>query len=115
MDEMITAIYEITIKMKNALVEEQFQVFEELLSNRNEVMVLIDNQKAKLPEHQYTEKTKNVLADILLLDQEINTIVQNEKFKVQLSLNQLKNKKQASIKYQPYSKQTNGVFVDKTK
>ncbi|WHZ05408.1 flagellar protein FliT [Neobacillus sp. YX16] len=115
MDELITNIYETTVHMQKALEKEDFEEFEELLSKRNEMMITVDEWKASHSEHRYSAKAKTIFEDIIRLDQQLTSFVQNEKNKAQHSLNQLKNNKQVSMKYLPYSKQTNGVFVDKSK
>jgi hypothetical protein len=115
MDKMIAAIINITVEMLSVLKEEKFDEFEELLSKRQELMVSVDKWKSLHPEHEYTESDKKGFKDILLLDQQITSLVENEKVKTENLLNLQKNKKQVSKKYQPYSKQTNGVFIDKSK
>ncbi|NYE06755.1 phosphoribosylanthranilate isomerase [Bacillus niacini] len=115
MDELIEDMYETTVQMHKALMEENIEEFEELLSKRNEMMIAVDERKANYSDYMYSAKAKTIFEEIILIDQQITSLVQNEKDKNQLSLNQLKNNKQVSKKYQPYSKQTYGVFVDKSK
>jgi Flagellar protein FliT len=115
MEELIADIYETTIQMHKALMAENFEEFEELLSKRNELMIAVDEWKASHSDHIYSAQAKAIFEEIILIDQQITSLVQNEKDKNQQSLNQLKNNKQVSMKYQPYSKQTYGVFVDKSK
>jgi anti-sigma-K factor RskA len=115
MDELIADIYEMTVLMHKALMEEDFEEFEELLSKRNEIMIAVDEWKASHSDHRYSVKAKTIFEEIVRIDEQITSLVQNEKNKNQQLLNQLKNNKQVSMKYQPYSKQTYGVFVDKSK
>ncbi len=115
MDEMITAIYSLTLEILDEVKKEKFEELDELLSKRNVMMISVDEWKTVHPEQNYSDKAKKMIEDILLLDQQVFSLVQKEKDKTKKSLNQQNNKKQISMKYQPYSKQTNGVFVDKTK
>jgi formate-dependent phosphoribosylglycinamide formyltransferase (GAR transformylase) len=115
MEELIEDIYETTVQMHKALIAENFEEFEELLSKRNKMMIAVDEWKASHSDHRYSAKAKTIFEEIIPIDQQITSLVQDEKDKNQQSLNQLKNNKQVSMKYQPYSKQTYGVFVDKSK
>lgn len=115
MDEMIAAIYTITLDMLNKLEEENYEGLEEFLSKRSEKMLFLDEWKKLHPEQKYSDKALKMIDETIRLDQQVTLLVQKEMQNTEHSLNQLKNKKQVSMKYQPYSKQTNGVFVDKTK
>ncbi|MEH7255573.1 hypothetical protein V7111_26035 [Neobacillus niacini] len=115
MDEMIAAIYQITLDILNRLNEEKYEEIEEFLTKRNEMMLSVDEWKQLHPEQKYSDKAKRMIEETIRLDQKVTLLIKKEMHITEQSLNQLKNKKQVSMKYQPYSKQTNGVFVDKTK
>jgi hypothetical protein len=115
MDEMITAIYTLTLEMLNELKEENYEGLEEFLLKRSEKMLVLDEWKNLNPEQNYSDKALKMIDETIRLDQQVTLLVQKEMHNTEHSLNELKNKKQVSMKYQPYSKQTNGVFVDKNK
>jgi hypothetical protein len=115
MDELITTIYEMTVNMDHALQEENYQEFENLVNKRNAMMIEVDAFKAEHPLYMYTPKAKRLLEDTLCLEQSFTSLLKEDINETKNSINQMEKKKLVSIKYRPYIKQTNGVFIDSKK
>ncbi|WP_312470791.1 hypothetical protein [Neobacillus sp.] len=115
MDELIATIYDITVDMDRALKEENFEDFEQLLNNRNSMMIQVEAFKTDHPEYQYPAKAKQLLEDARCLDQRLTFLLKENITETQNSLIQIKQNKQVSKKFRPYLKQTNGVFLDSKK
>ncbi|MEH7076571.1 flagellar protein FliT [Neobacillus drentensis] len=112
MDELIETIYELTIVMERILKEGAFEEFEELLNHRSALMIRVDEWKQEVTDFQYSSKALEMLSNILTVDQQITPLVEKKLTEIKAQLNQLKKQKQVSKQYTPYSKQTNGVFLD---
>lgn len=115
MEELITTIYEITVKMNHTLTEENYEEFGKLLNERKEMMATVDNFRSDHPDYQHTPKAKRLLTEVVRLDQRFTPLLNENITKTKNSINQMKKNKQVSKKYQSYIKQTNGVFVDAKK
>ncbi|MDQ0199560.1 conjugal transfer/entry exclusion protein [Neobacillus ginsengisoli] len=112
---MAETIYKITAAMQHVLNDGDFEEFEKLLLARHTAMKRIDTFKADYPSYQYTTKETNLLKDTLQLDQCIELQLKEKMTKIQTILNQIKKNKQYAKIYQPYLKQTDGVFIDSKK
>jgi hypothetical protein len=115
MDELITRIYDTTVDMNCALKDDDYEKFDQLLNNRNSMMIEVDALRAGLPGYEYTPKERQLLEDIRCFDQRLTSLLKENISETQHSLNQMKQKKQVTKKYRPYIKQTNGVFLDSKK
>jgi len=115
MNELITAINEITINMHRALNGENFAEFDQLLNNRNSIMMKVDRFRSENPNYQFTAKDIQMLEESRCLDQRLTFLLSENIAETQNSLNQIKQNKQVSKKYRPYLKQTDGVFLDSKK
>lgn len=115
MNELITDIYEITINMHRALNGGNFAEFDQLLINRNSLMMNVDRFRSEYPNYQYTAKDKQLLDEARCLDQRLTFLLRENMAETQNSINQIKQNKQVSQKYRPYLKQTNGVYLDSKK
>lgn len=115
MEELLTAIYEITTNLHRALNEENFVEFDQLLDDRNAMMMKVDRFRSANPSYQYTAKAKQLLEDSHSLDQRLTSFLRENMTETKNSLNQIKQNKQVSKKYRPYLNQTNGVFLDSKK
>ncbi|PFP30781.1 hypothetical protein COJ96_02120 [Bacillus sp. AFS073361] len=115
MEELIKSIYKITVDLIRILNEENYQEFEKQLNDRDFLMNKVDIWRAEQPLYQYTPKEKQLLEDILRLDEQFISILKGNLDKTRTLLNQIKNKKMVSKKYHPYMKQTNGAFLDARK
>jgi hypothetical protein len=115
MDELIATIYEITVAMDRSVREENYEEFEKLLNDRNTMMMRVDTLLADNPRYQYTENAKKMLEDTRLFDQNLIPLVKESQAKTRTFLNQIKKNQHVSKNYQPYIKQTNGVFIDAKK
>lgn len=115
MEELVTAIFKITVDMERALKEEKDQEFEQWLTERNTLMQRVEEYKSEHPLAQYSPEAKRLLEASLEIDRRLAPVVAERLSEAAVSLNQFKNNKQVSKKYQPYMKQTSGVFVDSKK
>ena len=115
MNELITDIYEITINMHRALNGENFAEFDQLLNNRNSIMMKVDRFRFENPDYHYSAKDKQLLEEARCLDQRLTFLLRENITETHNSLNQIKQNKQVSQKYRPYLKQTDGVFLDSKK
>lgn len=109
MNELLLKIYDITTKMELALNGEKYEEFEELLILRNDVMNKVDALKEINPSFTYSPEEKQLLTDVYNLNTKLTTRSEEIQQKIQQSINMNKQ----VIKYKPYFKQTNGIFVDK--
>ncbi|CRK80917.1 hypothetical protein [Neobacillus massiliamazoniensis] len=114
-DKLIRQIYEITVKMKDALQEEKYEIFEKLLNDRNVLMIQVDSIKEEQQHFEYSTFAKRLLKDMIDLDHLMAPILNDNILKAQNNLNQIKKIHLVTQKYQPYFKQTNGAFVDSKK
>jgi hypothetical protein len=112
MDELIATIFDLTVDMSSSLEKGDFEGFEQLLLIRSEIMVKVDAIRADSPDFQYSPKAKQLLKDTLSLDQNLTPLLKENITNTKTILNQIKNNKQISRKYQPIINQSNGVFVD---
>jgi len=115
MEELITSIFEITTNMHRALKEENFVEFDQLLNERNNMMMKVEGFNADNPSFQYSVKARQLLEDSRNLDQRLTILLSEKISETQNSLNQIKQNKQVSKKFRPYLTQTNGVFLDSKK
>ncbi|MEH7107182.1 MULTISPECIES: hypothetical protein [Bacillaceae] len=115
MKNLLKSIFEVTLDMKQALHEEEYEEYLSLLDQRAKLMSLVDEHKADHPEHSYDEQEKELLKEAQQLDEELNNELKQNLNKTAIELKQMKQTKQVSLKYQPYSKQTNGIFIDSKK
>jgi hypothetical protein len=112
MDELIATIFDLTVDMIGSLEKEDYEGFEQLLLIRSEIMVKVDAIRADSPDFKYSPKAKQFLKDTMSLDQSLTPLLKENITKTKIILNQIKNNKQISRKYQPIINQSNGVFVD---
>ncbi len=115
MDELIRAISEMTEAMERALTEENDLEFERLLTERNALMEKVDEYRANHPHEEYSPKSKQMLDAALQIDLRMAPVLKERMSETKSSLDQIQKNKKVSKKYQPYMKQTNGVFVDSKK
>jgi chorismate mutase len=113
--ELIKSIYEITLDVESAIKEDNYEVVENLLSERNTLMNKVDAFKVDHPTYEYSVNEKQMLEDTLSLDKKFTASLKENISETQTNLIQMKKEKQVAKKYHPYSKQTNGVFVDEKK
>ncbi|NMD69086.1 hypothetical protein HHO41_02210 [Bacillus sp. DNRA2] len=113
MVKLIDKLYNLTLTMKQALESEQYQELDELLDERNSLMAEID--RAKGEGHQYSEQELSLLEEIKAIDNHVARQLTKALAVTEGLINQQKINKQVSKKFQPYSKQTSGVFFDKKK
>ncbi|MEH7505252.1 flagellar protein FliT [Neobacillus drentensis] len=112
MDKLIETIFGITLEMNRNLKEGNFEEFEKLLIDRNLLMSKIDDLKNRQTNFEYSSKAQQLLTDILTIDQLMGPQVEKSLIETKALLNQIKRQKQVSKQYNPYNKQTNGVFLD---
>ncbi|WP_413300362.1 flagellar protein FliT [Bacillus sp. 1P10SD] len=112
MEELLKGIYELTVKMKHSLNEDDFEEFEKLTDKRNSLMSKVDEWKVKEKNYIYSSQEQQWLKNTHSLDQLIAPLLQKKLTETQVLLNQLKKQKQVSQQYRPFITQTNGVFLD---
>jgi aspartate-semialdehyde dehydrogenase len=115
MDELIQTIKEITVKMNAVSQAGDYQEFEKLLADRNDVMLKVEEEKNRITDFEYSAKAKEILKETMALNKNLIPFIEKEYNKTETMINQVKMNKTVSRKYQPYMKQTNGAFVDTNK
>ncbi|WP_147535368.1 hypothetical protein [Bacillus marasmi] len=113
MDKLIAKLYDITLMMKQSLDEEDYEKLNELLDIRN--MIIAEIEVAKTEHHQYSQQAKLLLREMNLIDTQVTHQLIKAHAETESLINQQKINKQVSKKFQPYSKQTSGVFLDEKK
>jgi hypothetical protein len=112
MEELLKGIYELTVKMKHCLNDEDFEKFEKLTDERNSLMSKVDEMKVKEKNYIYSSQEQQWLKNTLSLDQHMAPLLEKKLTETQVLLNQLKKQKQVSQQYRPIITQTSGVFLD---
>lgn len=115
MDELIKAIYELTESLETALTAENEQEFEALLTERDAMMIKVDEYRSLHPLDKYSEEAKRLLDAALQIDMRMAPVLTEMLNETKSSLNKIKRNKAVSKKFHPYSNQTNGVFIDSKK
>ncbi|MGG1399033.1 hypothetical protein ABE288_14700 [Bacillus salipaludis] len=115
MDELLSVIYELTVKMENCLIQEDFVEFDLLLNKREIMMTRVEAEKYEHLDFHYSLSDVRLLKEIYRIDKRLNPLLKGNISKTQASLTQIKKSKQISKSYQPFIQQTNGVFLDKKK
>ncbi|MCH6266829.1 flagellar protein FliT [Neobacillus citreus] len=115
MNELIAEMLETTNNMIRAVKEKQFEDVVELLSFRETILKKVDEVKSAQSFFEYSPEEKMMIEETLLLDQRLTALLKEEMDTIDKILNQNKLNKRASQKYQLYSKQLNGAFVDTKK
>ena len=113
MNPLIQTIYLKTIDLTRAVEEEDIEEIETILAERSNLMIEADRFKSADPHFQYSYDEIQLLEKTLILDQQIGKKLAGLLNQNHTQIQQFKKNMQVSMKYQPYSKQTNGVFVDK--
>lgn len=115
MDELLAALYEMTLSMNRAFKEENYEELDRLLNDRNELILQVDLLKREDVNFQYSKEASTVLEKIYKLDQELTEVLTENLAHTKTLLTQSKMNQQVSKKFLPYSNQTSGVFVDAKK
>lgn len=113
MDKLITKLFDTTLTMKQLLDEENYQELDELLDERN--MIIREIDAAKEENHQYSPQVIALLREMNAIDQQVTYQLTKALAETENLINQQKINQQVSKKFQPYSKQTSGVFLDENK
>ncbi|MHC0038131.1 hypothetical protein [Pseudoneobacillus sp. C159] len=111
MIELLKKIFQITLDLERAINEEQYEEFENLLQIRLAAMSEVDEYKANHAGKNYSDNEKQILRDIVQLNQMITKKTEELHNQIQQSMNKVNADKQL-YKYKPYFKQTSGIFVD---
>ncbi|MDF2557303.1 MAG: hypothetical protein K0R71_1131 [Bacillales bacterium] len=111
--DLLNTIYEITLSMSQSVTDGDFSDFEELLNTRQALMDKVDEYKKIVPEFQYSTQEKMVLEEIIRIDEGLAPELNKHLDIARSNLNQLRTTKEFTKKYQPYSKQMNGAFIDR--
>lgn len=115
MNELIAAIYEISLDMNRAIKAGNDEEFVKLLDERNALMDKADQIKESQPGFEYTKKMKKMLEETLLIDKEIAPLLEERIGQSRNVLLHMSKNKQIMKNYQPYLKQMNGAFIDAKK
>jgi hypothetical protein len=109
----LNTIYDLTLSMSKSLTDGDFVDLERLLITRQELMDKVDEYKSNIPDYQYSSEERKVLKEIIKIDESLAPELNKYMDEARSNLNQIKATKEVSRKYQPYSKQINGAFIDK--
>jgi len=112
MDELIEAILEMTKEMKYCLEEEMFAEFEQLLNDRHVLMNRVNVLKNEEVNFEYSQTSRQRLEEIQVIDRQLAPLLEKNIMETKALIGQMKRQKQVSKQYNPYIKQTNGVFLD---
>lgn len=114
-NQLIADIYDLTVEMRRALEEEDFDRFETLLEKRGVLMFKVETLKSENSDEGYSSESRRYIEATIKLDQLLLPQVEEKKHHAGLMLKQIKQKKQVSEKYSPYRQQTYGAFIDTNK
>lgn len=113
MDELIFKLHKTTLAMEQAIAQGDYQKLDKLLDERNSIIGKVDSFKAE--NEQYSPRATVLLREIEKIDRQITTKLIKSISETEAMINQQMMNKQVSKKFQPYSIQTSGVFLDEKK
>lgn len=99
--------------MSNTIIDGKVTEFEQLQTNRQDLMDKVDEYKTKVPDYQYSSQEKRVLEEIIRIDDGLAPELKKRMDEARSNLNQIRTTKEVSKKYLPYLKQINGAFIDR--
>lgn len=115
MEKLIRTIYDRTIDLTQAVEEENIESIDAILTERSILMIEADRLKRADMHFQYSKDEIQLLEKTIMLDHKIGKKLVGLLNHNTALIQQFKKNMQVSQRFQPYSKQTNGVFVDKKK
>lgn len=113
MDELIFKLHKTTLAMEQAIAQGDYQKLDKLLDERDSIIGKVDS--VKVEKEQYSPRATVLLREIEKIDRQITTKLIKSISETEAMINQQKMNKQVSKKFQPYSIQTSGVFLDEKK
>jgi hypothetical protein len=99
--------------MSKSVTDGDFVDINQLLTVRQELMDYVDEYRASNPDFQYSSEEKKLLEEIIRIDKTLAPELNKHMDEARFNLNQIRTTKEVTRKYQPYSKQINGAFIDK--
>ncbi|WP_318507740.1 hypothetical protein [Bacillus sp. T3] len=115
MKELIATLYEITLAMNKEFERENYEELDKLLIKRNNIMDKVDQIKSEDSTFRYSNETTTMLEKIAIMNHDLTTKLTVNLEHTKFLINQRKINKQVSKKFQPYSNQSSGIFVDAKK
>lgn len=115
MKEFVATLYEITLAMNKEFEQENYEELDKLLIKRNVIMDKVDQTKSEDPTFNYSKELTAMLEKISIMDHALTMKLTVNLEHTKFLINQSQINKRVSKKFQPYSNQSSGIFVDAKK
>ncbi|MCF6093426.1 flagellar protein FliT [Microaerobacter geothermalis] len=109
----------LTLQLKEAVRQNDYDVLENLFSRRKEMMNKIDHLQKQINlshlSHTFLHEKQLILKKIMAHDQQLKKLLEEKKNEASKQLKKIKQGKQLPKAYGPVPYQTDGIFFDKKK